>query len=280
MLIRTVTVLLSFLLLTIGSVIADDASELKELQGPWEVTELVEDGKVIPRDAIREWLPSGGKIEIEENAMIFNSPDDGKKHVKVFSIDATTYPRSIDLNTREKKDGWGIYRMDNGRLIVCLAHPEEAQRPTEFSAKEGSKQMLMVLERPAKKTEPAEPVRKDPPSVAARVLTDAQVTQMLHGTWRYSDNAGVLVVTFDPNGSFKTVREVKEIRLFQKVFVQAPISEGQWSVRNGQIAFVVLKSVRGDRVNREFDFTVRSITDKDFIFVDHLGRVGQAAKVR
>lgn len=46
--IRTVSVLLTFLLLTIRSVIADDASELKELQGPWEVTELVEDGKVIP----------------------------------------------------------------------------------------------------------------------------------------------------------------------------------------------------------------------------------------
>lgn len=272
----------SLLLLTgIGrSVLADDASEKKQLQGQWEVTELVEDGKVIPREAIREWLPSGGKIEINENAMSFNSPEDGRKHVKVFSVDATTFPKGIDLSTREKKDGWGIYKFDGERLIVCLSDPEEAPRPKEFDAREGSGQMLMTLERPARQARPSPSPKQESPGITGKVLTDAQVTQLLKGTWRYTDSVGALFITFDGNGTFGTVREVKEIRLFQKVFVQTPISTGTWSVRNGKLAFVVLTSVRWERVNRQFDFSIRSITDKDLIFVDDLGRVGQAVKVR
>ena len=44
-------------------VAADKDSDLKQFQGKWEVVELVEDGKVIPREAIKEWLPSGGQFE-------------------------------------------------------------------------------------------------------------------------------------------------------------------------------------------------------------------------
>src|SRR5690348_1410663 len=79
---------------------ADSTAPVAELQGRWQVVELVEDGKVVPREAIREWLPSGGKLEISENAVIFAS--DGEKQVKLFSVDATQYPRRIDLISKEK----------------------------------------------------------------------------------------------------------------------------------------------------------------------------------
>ena len=86
---------------------ADQDPDMKQFQGKWEVVGLVEDGKVIPKEAIREWLPSGGQFEIAENAIMFVSPDDGKKHVKLFSLDATQFPKGIDLSTRDKKDGAG-----------------------------------------------------------------------------------------------------------------------------------------------------------------------------
>ncbi len=270
----------SFSLLSGLGVAADQNPDVKQIQGKWEVVELVEDGKVIPKEAIREWLPSGGQFEVAENAIIFVSPHDGKKHVKVFSLDATQFPKGIDLSTREKKDGTGIYRFDGERLIVCFSDPEESQRPTEFSAKEGSNNVLMTLQRMGKPSAQPAPIKIEPSGNTAKVLTDAQVKELLKGTWRYADKVGSLFVTFTPEGTFSTVREVKEIRVFQKVFVQSPVSTGKWSIQNGTLTFHIQTSVHPDRVNKRFDFSVRSITDRDFIFVDYMGRVGQASRVR
>lgn len=277
---RRTTALLLTALLCSHSLAADKDPETKQFQGHWEVIELAEDGKVIPQEAIREWLPSGGRFEIAENAIIFTSPDDGKKHVKVFSLDSTQYPNGIDLSTRNKQDGLGIYKFDKDRLIVCISDPEESQRPTDFSAKEGSKRMLMVLQRPARQTQQPAPSKEETPGTTGKLLTDAQVKGLLKGTWKYNDSVGGLFVIFDEDGTFSTVREVKEIRLFQKVFVQTPVSTGKWSIQNGRLAFNVQSSIHRDRVHKEFDFQVRSITDRDLIFVDYLGRVGQAARVK
>lgn len=261
-------------------VAADDASEKQQLQGQWEVTELVEDGKVIPREAIREWLPSGGRIEIKENALIFDSPENEKKHVKLFSIDTTSYPKNIDLSTRDQKDVPGIYQFDKGKLIVCLSDPEIAKRPSAFAARQGSGQMLMILERTTSHASEKSAATQQPQGITAKLLTDAQVTKMLHGTWQFSDSIGNLYTTFNTNGTFSTVREVKEIRLFQKVFVETAVSSGQWTVNNGKVSFRVLSSIHWDRVNKTADFSIRSITATDLIFVDPLGHVGKSVKVR
>ena len=261
---------------------ADQETDLQKFQGRWEVVELVEDGQVVPKQAIEEWLPSGGKFEIAENAIIFVSPHDGKKHVKLFSLDVTQYPKGIDVSTPDQKHGTGIYQFDGGRLIICFSAPDETKRPTEFAAKAGSKHSLMTLQRPAAKPVPvkSEPVKKDPPGTTAKTLTDAEVTKMLQGSWRYTDNIGALFLSFHADKTFSTVREVKELRLFQKVFVQSPVSTGTWNVKNGKLTFHILTSVHPERVNTEFDFSVRSITPQDFIFVDYLGRVGQAVRVQ
>lgn len=266
---------------------ADQDSELKQLQGHWETIELSENGHVIPREAIREWLPSGGHIEIADSAILITSPDDGKKSAKVFSIDATQYPKGIDIATREKTEARGIYRFDEGRLIVCLSDPDEGPRPTEFSAQKGSKRMLMVLKRvpPTEKSkkpdsEPANPQPTTGTGIAAKVVTDAELTELLRGSWRYQDEAGALLVTLASNGTWSSVREVQELRLFQKVFVRAPISSGKWQVRNGTLTFLCLASVHASRVNQQLPFSIRSISDQDFIFVDYMGRLGKAIKVQ
>lgn len=277
---RRMTALLLTSLLISPSIAADKDTDKQRFQGHWEVIELAEDGKVIPKDVIREWLPSGGRFEITENAITFKSTEDGKKHAKLFSLDATQNPKGIDLSSRNKIDGVGIYKFDNDRLIVCFADPEDGERPTEFSAKEGSKRMLMTLQHLAKTGQQPDPPKEKPPGTAAKVLTDAQVKELLTGTWKYTDNVGGLFVTFDADGTFSTMREVKEVRLFQKVFVQTPVSTGKWSIQNGQLAFNIQSSIHRDRVHKEFDFQVRSITNRDLIFVDHLGRVGQAVRVK
>ncbi|MCX7423422.1 MAG: TIGR03067 domain-containing protein, partial [Planctomycetia bacterium] len=83
--------------------VADDV-ELKRFQGHWQVIELVEDGKVIPPSAIEDWLPSGGKIEIVDNAIVTTSTDDGKKQVRILDVDATQYPKGIEIKSRDKSE--------------------------------------------------------------------------------------------------------------------------------------------------------------------------------
>lgn len=266
---------------------ADTDAELKKFTGHWEVIQLVEDGRVIPIKAIREWLPSGGRVQIADNAIMFKSPHDGKTYAKVFSIDPTQYPGGIEILTREKKEAHGIYRFDETKLVICVCDPADASSPTEFSAKEGSKRMLMVLKplpTPAPNQKPAPrpviPPTQSGTGVTAKVLTDAEVTKLLLGTWRYSDHAGALIITLANNGTWSSVREVQQLRLFQKVFVRTPISSGNWSVQKGTLTFHCTTSVDPNRVNQKLPFTVRSISERDFIFVDYLGRLGKATKVQ
>jgi uncharacterized protein (TIGR03067 family) len=274
------TLMLSFAPVTILYA-TDTNSELAPFQGNWEVTELVEDGKVIPKEAIRKWLPSGGRARIAENAILFTSSHDGKQHAKVFSIDATRFPKGIDISSREAQVSQGIYRFDDDRLIVCLSDLTVAARPDEFSAPQGSGRMLMVLSRVEKKPSPESRPRAQPQSkTAAKVLTDDQVKQMLVGTWQMNDGLGIIYATVNANGTFHTTRDVQEIRVFQTVFLRTPVSSGTWNVSNGQLTYRIGASTHPERAGLTVTLFVRSISAKDLIFVDALGRVGTGVKVR
>jgi uncharacterized protein (TIGR03067 family) len=273
--------------LAVHSLSANNDPELAQFQGDWNVVQLVENGQVIPKEAIKEWLPSGGRAQIAENAIIFKSPHDGQKHVKLFTLDPTQYPKGIDISTREKQTSQGIYRFDNDRLIVCFSDPAKNERPTDFSAAKGSNRMLMTLARTTGKTTAAPPAKVRPAArsgtetgAAAKVLTDAQVKQQLIGVWRFTDSIGPLLATINADGSFMTTRDVAEIRLFQTVFARQPVSVGTWSVQNGQLIYHIATSTRVDRAGMMIALHVRSISEKDLIFVDGLGRVGTALKVQ
>jgi uncharacterized protein (TIGR03067 family) len=120
----------------------------QELQGAWQVVELVDNGRVVAPEAIPGWLPSGGRMEFVDNTIVFTAPKDGKRHARVFSIDATTYPRQFNVIDQNQIFGQGIYQMDEGRLVVCLSPPSVAPRPTDFAAREGSRRVLMVWHGP------------------------------------------------------------------------------------------------------------------------------------
>jgi len=279
--------LLFGLLLVAPVAAAEQDPDLKQLQGRWEVVELSEDGHVIPQEAISEWLPSGGKLEISENAILVASPQDGKKTAKVFSIDATQYPKGIDIFTRDKKEAVGIYRFDEGRLVVCLSDPEEGSRPQEFSARQDSKRILMVLKRVAAESKErtpeaavVKPVATPDSKAGIKLLSDAEIRKLLIGSWRLKDEAGALIVSLSENGTWSTIRESTQMRLLTRVFVQTAISSGTWSVDKGVLTFHCSWSIHADRVNRALPFTVRSISASDFIFVDSMGRLGRAGKVK
>lgn len=274
--------LLSTLSLSAAAAPTDQAYQ--ELRGPWQVTELVDNGKVVPADSIAASLPSGGRIEFIDNAMIFTSTKDGQRHARVYALDATVYPRTFDVYDGGQLSGHGIYQFDDGRLVICVAASADAPRPTDFSARDGSHRVMMVLARadktpvvaPISSATPALPL--PPPPTDVRPLTDAEIAKSLPGTWKCADAYGPFYVTFTGTGVFSTYRETVETSAFQKVFRKLPLSSGTWQLKNGQVVLFCTSTLYPERLYKTFPFTVRSVNATDLVFVDYTGNVGKAVR--
>ncbi len=292
-------------------------TELKQLNGHWRVSQMVENGRTVPEDQMRQLLPGGGTLEIIDYTILFESPLDGSKSTKSFRVNPTTYPKQIAILDRDNTDGTGIYQIDQGKWVICVT-PMINDYPTEFSSPEGSQRMLLVLERfdpgtesipgrnsplpqyqPVQKSSPApEVATARPPSnsvatgkialpsppivadnVAARILTDSEVRSMALGTWRINDTEGSIDIVFRADGTFRTYRYSQVMQNFHTIFVPNPISAGNWSISNGRLMAQISQSYRLDKVNQSFVPAVRSISATDMILEDHLGRVTRAVKV-
>jgi uncharacterized protein (TIGR03067 family) len=261
----------------------DQAAEAKLFQGNWDVVQLVEDGKVISAEMIRSVLPSGGKIEIVDNAIVFRSPTSNQLRAKTFAIDATRYPKTIDVSVGDARDGQGIYKFDGGRLVICAISPKDGARPDDFAAAAGTKRMLMVLERRkagaavaaavVEKPQPAKPATPNSSS------SDESLRKSLIGNWRYADSIGALIVNLRADGTYSSTREVRELRLFQTVFVNTPVSNGIWKANHGQLVLHITGANNPNRLNLTYPFTIRSVSPADFIFVDTLGGVSKATRI-
>jgi uncharacterized protein (TIGR03067 family) len=267
----------------------------EELQGAWQVVELVDNGRVVAPEAIPGWLPSGGRMEFVDNTIVFTAPKDGKRHARVFSIDATSYPRQFNVMEQNQTIGHGIYQIDEGRLVVCLAPPNIAPRPADFAARENSRRVLMVLARPksapSTPTTPATAVASTsvlnlppPPAIpaslpaTAKPLTNAEIGKLLPGSWKINDAYGAFYIALDKSGVFSTYRESVETSTFQKVFKKLPLSSGTWKVNNGQVMLTCTSSAYADRVYKSFPFTIRSVTATQLEFVDYAGNIGKAVR--
>lgn len=268
----------------------NDAAELKLFQGAWMVVKLIENGRVIPAEKIPELLPSGGRIEVVDKSILFMDARTGQRHARSFSVNAATYPSTIDISSVDSPDiHRGIYRFDQGPLIVCIGDPDSDMRPTELSAPSGSRSMLMVLQR--RTAAPADTAKSQPPRSAApaassgtaaapasAVPDDQQLRKSLVGVWRVPDQLGFLHIRFRDNGTFSSWRVHEELQLFRRVFVESPVSNGSWEVRDGRVLGNIGGSTDPGRVGSSLLFTIRGMTATEFLFVDGLGRSNRAVR--
>lgn len=258
--------------------VADEQAELKLFEGSWTVVKLIEDGEVIPADRIAEVLPSGGRIEIVDNAILVVDVHTGKRHARTITIDPTRYPSTIDIKSADEPEvSRGIYRFDNAQLIVCVGDAFAGTRPAELSAPKGSGAMLMVLQRrtasvDAEKKPAARPLTR--PAVPA----DEEIKKMLPGVWRLPDQLGWLHIKFRENGTFSTYRVHQELQFFRSVFVQVPVSSGSWEVREGRVILNIAETTEPGRVGTSHTFVIQAMMSTEFIFYDGLGRSNKATR--
>ena len=127
----------------------DDAftKELKAMAGTWRSVFAENNGNKTSEEMLKEirWIrDADGKWAMQRD-------DKTVLEWTVRKIDTTKKPKTIDLEvTLGSHQGQvyrGIYELDGDTLRVCLAQPERAERPTEFSGRKGSNSALSEFKR-------------------------------------------------------------------------------------------------------------------------------------
>ena len=134
---------------TVDPAWGDDArTDQDKLQGAWQVTEGVSDGRPVPREQLERM-----KVAFAGEKMSIFPPDgDGRRTVEnTFRLDPGKKPAAIDATRAEGgsegKTASGIYELDGDTLRLCLPARPEKDRPTEFAAPEKSGLVLPTLKR-------------------------------------------------------------------------------------------------------------------------------------
>jgi uncharacterized protein (TIGR03067 family) len=121
--------------------------EMAQLEGEWSMVSGELNGVAIPE----EFVKSGKRVARDgETTITFGERVNFKAK---FSIDPSRKPRTIDYTMTEGptkgKIHLGIYELDGDMVKFCFAAPG-GDRPTEFTAKEGSQRTLSVWKRAKK----------------------------------------------------------------------------------------------------------------------------------
>jgi uncharacterized protein (TIGR03067 family) len=123
------------------------AKGLDALKGTWTATALVQDGKDVPEDQLKEL-----NLQLIFAGDKYTERIGGKVNEEgTIKIDTTKKPATIDLNIRTGNDKGklqlGIFEVNGDTLKLCLAVPGEDKRPTAFASPEGTKAANVVFKR-------------------------------------------------------------------------------------------------------------------------------------
>src|SRR5262245_48689562 len=143
----TTLLLVGTALASAGVAVGGDAkaikAELKKFEGTWAVESIRLAGKEVsgPYEEKVRLVFAGNKVTYVD--LNVKSRDEG-----AFKIDPAKKHAHIDI-TLKGKTIRGSYAFEGGKLKICTDGVGKV-RPTEFSAPEGSKNLLIVLKRAKK----------------------------------------------------------------------------------------------------------------------------------
>jgi uncharacterized protein (TIGR03067 family) len=134
------------LVLTVGLLVAADdqaKEDTKGLQGSWVLVSGEQGGETLPKDVVK-----AGRLTIQGTKHTVRVGKD--KIVGTHELEPTKTPKAIDSTETEGPDKGhtihGIYELEKGRFKVCFAAPAK-ERPTEFTTKSGTGNILHVWRR-------------------------------------------------------------------------------------------------------------------------------------
>jgi uncharacterized protein (TIGR03067 family) len=128
---------------------AQDAAkkDLAQMQGEWSMVSGIRDGQEFAKDIV-----DNVKRTVKEDVVTIVAGDQVFLKAKV-TLDTTKKPKTIDYMATEGdnagKKMLGIYELSEDTAKFCTVTPG-GERPTDFTAKEGSSRTLSIWKRAAK----------------------------------------------------------------------------------------------------------------------------------
>ena len=117
-------------------------TDLDRLQGTWNLTLAVKDGKPLPDDKVKQTT-----IVFEGDTFRFpGSAEYATSRAGTIKLDESKTPKEMDAISAEKEVMLGIYRLEENGYKVCFA-PAGQPRPTEMTSTPGSGYILQAWER-------------------------------------------------------------------------------------------------------------------------------------
>lgn len=245
------------------------AAQAQSLDGVWEISSVVDNGRVVSPTEIRTSYAADGRVTINGQVAEFVVPMTYQRKKLPFAVDATRSPARLDLAGAEKTGGRGILLPGKDSMILCLSGRDKP-RPTAFAP--GPDILFISLQRATGDAATAQ-VPNQPPT-----YSDDQLRQMLVGTWGHQDEETIHYITLNQNGSMSTIMQWKD--QFKKMFHQDVRSDGSWKLQDGVVLVKIDNSSDKERKGQLFSFRIRSITSTELVAVDALGTVRQEWKAQ
>lgn len=133
-----------FMLFSIGSCASPDnkLTDQAKLQGNWKVVQLVDNGRVLPKETTARW-----SVTFAGNKMTVIEPE--ASHEITFQLDPAAKPKRMNVTPsdgpQKDKQLSGIYEIEGNTIRICLPNHESKKRPSRFVSEKGSDLGLMVL---------------------------------------------------------------------------------------------------------------------------------------
>jgi uncharacterized protein (TIGR03067 family) len=141
------TVVLVAVCLSLGADPEAVKKDMAQLEGEWSMVSGQRDGQSLPDSLVKgsKRVAKAGETTVTIDGRTFLQAK--------FTIDPTQKPKAIDYTLTDGpnkgKTQLGIYELDGETVKFCFAMPGK-ERPTDFTAKEGSGRTLSVWKRDKK----------------------------------------------------------------------------------------------------------------------------------
>jgi uncharacterized protein (TIGR03067 family) len=244
----------------------------QSLDGTWEITAVIDDGRVVEPTSVLLNYAADGRVTIRGQTVELVVPATYQRKRLPFVVDSTKSPMTVDLAGAEKTGGRGIFLASKDTLVLCLSSRDRG-RPTAFASLPGSGSLLVTLSRVAPSNGNA-PFPGQPPSTPS--YEDEQLRRMLVGTWGHQDADSIHYITLNGDGSTSATMTWKDS--FKQMFHKDVRSSGTWKVQDGVVIVQIATSTDKERRGQIGSFRVRSITSSELVAVDHNGQVRQEWK--
>jgi uncharacterized protein (TIGR03067 family) len=253
---------------------AIDQAPAQSLDGLWEITAVIDDGRVInPTDVLLNYA-ADGRVVISGQTVQLVVPMTFQRKSLPFVVDDSKSPMRFDLAGTEKTGGRGIFMAAKDSMVLCIASRDQG-RPTSFASLPGSGNLLVTLKRSAgsggNSPSPNPIPTPTPPS-----YQDQELRRLLVGTWGHQDADTIHYLTLNNDGSMSATMIWKDN--FKKMFHQDVRSSGNWKLEDGVVTVSTATSTDKERRGQTGSFRIRSINSSELVAVDHNGQVRQEWK--